>query len=50
MLHAEARGGTPYGATTLAGTENNLQPTKEDFNIARALGRRVAEIAKKVRQ
>ncbi len=50
MLHAEARGGSPYGASTLAGTGNNLQPTKEDLDIARALGRRVAEVAKKVRK
>jgi NAD(P)H dehydrogenase (quinone) len=50
MLHAEARGGTPYGATTLAGTQNNLLPTKEDLNIARALGKRVAEITLKLRR
>jgi NAD(P)H dehydrogenase (quinone) len=48
MLHTEARGGTPYGATTLAGGQNNLLPTKEDLNIARALGKRVAEITKKL--
>lgn len=50
MLHAEARGGTPYGATTLAGTQNNLLPTEEDLNIARALGKRVAEITLKLRR
>lgn len=50
MLHEEARGGTPYGASTLAGTQNNLRPTQDDLNIAAALGRRVAEIAKKIRQ
>ena len=50
MLHTEGRGGTPYGATTLAGPQNNLQPAPDDLNIARALGKRVAEIAKKIRQ
>jgi NAD(P)H dehydrogenase (quinone) len=49
MLHTEGRGGTPYGATTLAGPGNDLQPTQEDLEIARVLGRRVAEAAKKLR-
>lgn len=49
MLHTEGRGGTPYGASTLAGPRNDLRPTAEDLEIARALGRRVAQIAKKLR-
>lgn len=49
MLHTEGRGGTPYGATTLAGPRNDLRPAPEDLDIARALGRRVAQIAKKLR-
>ena len=49
MLHNEGRGGTPYGASTIAGQKNELQPTKEDLAIAQAQGRRVAEIAKKLR-
>jgi NAD(P)H dehydrogenase (quinone) len=48
MLHAEARGGTPYGASTIAGGRNELSPTPEDLDIARALGRRVAEVARKL--
>ena len=48
MLHTEARGGTPYGATTIAGPRGELQPTKEDLAIASALGTRVATIAKKL--
>jgi NAD(P)H dehydrogenase (quinone) len=48
MLHTEGRGGTPYGATTIAGPENKLQPTPEDLEIAKALGRRVADIARKL--
>jgi NAD(P)H dehydrogenase (quinone) len=49
MLHTQGRGGTPYGATTVAGTENNLQPTPEDLEIAKALGRRVAEVTLKLK-
>src|SRR5262245_29014834 len=49
MLHTEARGGTPYGATTIAGPRGELQPTKEDLAIGKALGQRVAAIAKKLR-
>jgi NAD(P)H dehydrogenase (quinone) len=49
MLHTEGRGGTPYGATTVAGPRNELKPTVEDMEIARALGRRVAEAARKLR-
>jgi NAD(P)H dehydrogenase (quinone) len=43
MIHTDARGGTPYGASTIAGPRGELQPTADDLAIARALGRRVAE-------
>ena len=49
MLHTEGRGGTPYGATTVAGGKNELEPAPEDLVIATALGRRVAEVAGKLR-
>jgi NAD(P)H dehydrogenase (quinone) len=49
MLHTEGRGGTPYGASTVAGSRNELQPAPEDLAITRALGRRVAEVTKKLR-
>jgi NAD(P)H dehydrogenase (quinone) len=49
MLHTEGRGGTPYGASTLAGPSNELEPKPEDLDIARVLGRRVAEVTKKLR-
>ncbi len=49
MIHTEARGGTPYGPTTIAGPRGELQPAEGDLIIARALGKRVAEVAKKVR-
>jgi NAD(P)H dehydrogenase (quinone) len=49
MLHTEGRGGTPYGPSALAGPRNDLEPAREDLAIARALGRRVAEVARKLR-
>ena len=49
LLHYEARGGSPYGASTIAGGKNELQPAPEDLAIAQALGRRVAEVTKKLR-
>jgi len=49
MIHTEARGGTPYGASTIAGPQGELTPTREDLEIARALGRRVAETTRKLR-
>ena len=49
MIHTEARGGTPYGPTTIAGPRGELNPQEGDLVIARALGRRVAETAMKLR-
>lgn len=49
MIHTEARGGTPYGASTIAGAQGERQPVPEDLEIARALGRRVAEVTRKLR-
>ena len=44
MIHTDARGGTPYGSTTIAGPQGELQPTHDDLTIARLHGKRVAEI------
>lgn len=41
-------GGTPYGASHLAGAKNNLPVSSEEKQLAIALGRRVAETAKKL--
>ncbi|MFW5637543.1 MAG: NAD(P)H:quinone oxidoreductase [Thermodesulfobacteriota bacterium] len=49
MIHTEARGGTPYGPSTIAGPRGELQPTAEDLAIAKAHGKRVAEITMKLR-
>lgn len=49
MTHTEARGGTPYGATTIAGSKGELTPRPEDLNLARLQGHRLAMITTKVR-
>ncbi len=41
----EVSGGTPYGATTLAGPDGARQPTENELGAARFQGRHVAEIA-----
>jgi len=43
----EVSGGTPYGATTLAG-DGSRQPSANELDIARFQGRHVAEIASKL--
>jgi NAD(P)H dehydrogenase (quinone) len=44
----EVTGGTPYGATTLAGADGKRQPSENELELARFQGRHVAEIAKKL--
>lgn len=42
----EITGGTPYGATTLAGADGSRQPSENELEIARFQGRHVAETMK----
>lgn len=44
----EITGGTPYGASTLAGHDGSRQPTENELAIARFQGKHVAGIAKKL--
>jgi NAD(P)H dehydrogenase (quinone) len=44
----EVRGGSPYGATTIANNDGSRMPSEVDLNGARYLGRRVAETAAKL--
>ena len=44
----EISGGSPYGATTVAGPDGSRQPSENELAIARTQGRRVAEISKKL--
>ncbi len=46
----EVAGGTPYGATTLAGGDGSRQPSEIELGGARYQGKYVAEIAAKVSQ
>jgi len=41
----EVSGGTPYGASTLAGADGSRQPSENELAIARYQGRHVAQIA-----
>src|SRR5229473_7449672 len=41
-------GGTPYGASTLAGVDGSRQPSANELKIARFQGKHVAEIAGKL--
>ena len=45
---AEITGGTPYGASTLAGGDGSRQPSENELAIARFQGRHVAELAAKL--
>ena len=42
----EVTGGSPYGASTLAGSDGKRQPSANELEIARFQGRHVADIAK----
>jgi NAD(P)H dehydrogenase (quinone) len=44
----EIGGGTPYGASTIAGADGSRQPSAKELAIARAQGERVARIAAKL--
>ncbi|MDF3080145.1 NAD(P)H:quinone oxidoreductase [Burkholderia sola] len=44
----EITGGTPYGATTLAGADGSRQPSANELDIARYQGKHVAELACKL--
>ena len=44
----EIKGGSPYGATTIADGDGSRQPSEQELSMARFQGRHVAEIAKKL--
>ena len=45
---SDVSGGTPYGATTLAGADGSRQPSQNELKVARYQGHHVAEIAGKL--
>jgi NAD(P)H dehydrogenase (quinone) len=46
---SQVRGGTPYGATTIAGGDGSRQPSQEELSIARYQGEYVAGLAVKMK-
>jgi NAD(P)H dehydrogenase (quinone) len=49
MTIAEITGGSPYGASTIAGGDGSRTPSENELAIARFQGKHVAEIAKKLK-
>ena len=45
---SEITGGTPYGASTLAGADGSRRPSENEIRIARFQGRHVAQVAGKL--
>ena len=48
MTLKEITGGSPYGATTIAGGDGSRQPSQNELELMRFQGEHVAEIAKKL--
>lgn len=44
----EITGGSPYGASTLAGGDGSRVPSENEIKIARFQGNHVANVAKKI--
>ncbi len=47
-LNTTRSGGTPYGASHVAGLQDVPEPSDDEAHLARALGRRVAQLAAKL--
>jgi len=47
-LGATRTGGTPYGASHVSGSNDDPQPSDDEAELARALGRRIATLAAKL--
>lgn len=50
MIMTEISGGSPYGASTLAGADGQRMPSENELEIARFQGHHVAQIAKRLAQ
>jgi NAD(P)H dehydrogenase (quinone) len=48
-LSTTTRGGTPYGASSVSGPKGDQFPNEDELYLARVLGKRVAEVAKKLK-
>ena len=49
-LHTTASGGSPYGATHVAGADDHAELSDEEIQLARAQGKRVATLARTLEQ
>ncbi len=47
---SEVRGGSPYGAATIAGADGSRQPSEKELSLARFQGKHVAEIAARLKK
>ncbi|PZO06116.1 MAG: NAD(P)H-quinone oxidoreductase [Lysobacteraceae bacterium] len=47
-LSSTRSGGSPYGASHVAGSQDDPTPTDDEKQLARALGRRLADVARKL--
>jgi NAD(P)H dehydrogenase (quinone) len=48
-LHATRSGGTPYGASHVAGDDNDEPISEDERELALALGRRLGTVARKLK-
>lgn len=49
MTLSEITGGSPYGATTIAGGDGSRQPSENELTMARYQGQHVARVAQRMR-
>ncbi len=47
-LSSTQSGGTPYGASHVAGADDNNKLSQDEMQLAQAMGKRIADIAKKL--
>jgi NAD(P)H dehydrogenase (quinone) len=48
LLSTTHGGGTPYGASHVAGNRDEIQPTEDEAALARVLGKRIAMLASRL--
>jgi NAD(P)H dehydrogenase (quinone) len=48
LLSSTRGGGTPYGASHVAGNRDEIQPTEDEAALARVLGKRIATLASRL--
>lgn len=49
LAHTEARGASPYGASTIAGLKGELQPAEQDLFFVGVQAKRIAQLAVKLK-